>query len=118
MLAVSGAALVVIGRGATLGGSLIRLVKRFERKYSILRPRTGGIPPRISRRWPLGICISSCGIISARRWSDSDMLRLESRPWIVRLFDLTFIEQYDRNIVLLGIHLSHRVYSCGLWLHE
>src|SRR3546814_3858994 len=71
MLAVSGAALIVIGRGATLGGSLIRLVKRFERKYSILRPLTGGIPPRLSRRSPLGICISSCGIISARRWSDS-----------------------------------------------
>src|SRR3546814_2478908 len=46
-------ALIAIGRGATLGGSLIRLVKRFERKYSILRPRTGGIPPRISRRSPL-----------------------------------------------------------------
>src|SRR3546814_11344243 len=97
MLAVSGAALVVIGRGATLGGSLIRLVKRFERKYSILRPLTGGIPPRISRRSPLGICISSCGIISARRWSDYAMLRLESRPCIVRHFPFTFMVKYPRE---------------------
>src|SRR3546814_2244518 len=34
-LAADDTALIAIGRGATLGGSLIRLVKRFERKYSI-----------------------------------------------------------------------------------
>ncbi len=40
-LAADDTALIAIGRGATLGGSLIRLVKRFERKYSILGALTG-----------------------------------------------------------------------------
>ena len=62
------------GRGATFGGSEIRLVKSRDRKYSILRARTGGIPLRSNSRSPLAICISSSGIIHARRWSESEML--------------------------------------------
>ena len=57
----------VTGRAATLGASETRLVKRRDLKYSIFRARTGAMPPRSSSRSPLGICISSCGIMSARR---------------------------------------------------